>query len=136
MTDEPEKIREWAYDGRECKVVHHDLGHFCGYAKTPLRFSYGDLSDLYDSGIYNLVEVHGGVTYGVDSDGWIGFDCGHAGDVCIIDEAEKEEIEGRTVWTPEDVMEEVESLADQLSLIESFVETVNSKTKVSTDGNA
>lgn len=127
MSDEPEKIREWVYDGRECKVVHQDLGHFCGYAKTALTFGYNGLSGVYDSGVYHLVEVHGGVTYGVDSDGWTGFDCAHAGDVCIIDEAEKKRTEGRTVWTPEDVMEEVESLADQLSLIESLVQTVYSE---------
>lgn len=136
MTDESGIIREWIYDGRKCKVVQQRQGHFCGYAKTPLNFHYDDVSDVYDSGIYNLLEAHGGFTYGVDDDGWVGFDCGHAGDVCVIDPEERDAREYQTIWTPRDVMDEVESIADQLTLIESFVQTVTSKPEVSENDDA
>lgn len=121
---------EFVYDGRECKTVWRGA-HWCGYVKTPLRFGY---NDLYFGGKHSahLIDVHGGITYGVDKDGWIGFDTNHAGDGNVSPEGDRPEpvfgIRGREdkTWDSDEVRRECERLADQLTLIESFVETVTS----------
>lgn len=109
-----EIVDRWTYEGRECEVVKHWLGHYCGYTVTaaPQEID-GDLDRL---------SVHGGITYGPDGNGVIGFDCSHAGDVCVDDDGEPiSELDpfiDRQTWRAEDVKQEVESLVDQLTTLE------------------
>lgn len=57
-----------------------------GYVRLPGGHPWRDL-DL-QSVDYEVVEVHGGITFGPTSDGWIGFDTGHGGDVWAWPEVE------------------------------------------------
>lgn len=112
-----ETVEEWEYNGRECKILWIQLGpdhgHWTGYATTTLDGSYIDYEDE--------IRVHGGITYGIDDEGFIGFDCGHAWDVCLYEErlygvySDRENV---TEWTKGRVKDEVESLAHQLEQIE------------------
>lgn len=107
--------------------LSEDSWHYCGYVQTGLRFGYTDLP--YNGG-RSLIEVHGGVTYGVDSEGWIGFDCAHAGDTCVEDGSEHGEDDSlRKVWTVDKVKSETEKLADQLKNLEEFVAAVDKERK-------
>ena len=122
MDDDATK-EEWTYKGRRCKIVMDpDLGHYCGYIRTGLRGS------LTTTKIHRLVDVNGGITYGVDEDGWIGFDCAHSHDICVDENGEPtsdffadKDDEHSIVWTPEKVKEEVENLADQFEALENIV---------------
>lgn len=114
---------EWVYDGRNCRIVFNNGRHYCGYAQTPLRFSYSDAT--------GIIDIHGGLTYGVDEDGWLGFDCAHSYDVCFHPDTNEVtcgkhylDAEHGRAWHPSDVKEETELLADRLSKVESFVQVV------------
>lgn len=108
---EIETVEEWTHNGVLCKINKHPLGHYTGYVKT-----YHYESETYPSLPYN---VHGGLTYGPDEDGWIGFDCAHFGDTCIDEDGE---MWGHTfprssyekIWKLNDVKEETEYLAEQI----------------------
>lgn len=68
--------------GLECKVVKQDLGHWCGYVKRPesvepVRWR-GQWDNKNDELHESEVDVWGGVTYGPDDEGWVGFDDAHA----------------------------------------------------------
>lgn len=89
--------------------------HYCGYVQTVL--SGEEWTDvMYD------IDVHGGITYGVDDAGWVGFDCAHAFDVCVDENGKPlpgghnytelgATSEYRKYWSLEDVRAEVEKLA-------------------------
>jgi len=122
-------VEEWVYDGRACVITQHpNIGHYCGYARTPLNISH--LNTTYSGKEYvKLLNVHGGITYGLNEDGFVGFDCGHSQDVCFDDNGDvcmptviRNPEEYNCHWYVEDVKEEVRSLADQLSALEQFVE--------------
>lgn len=49
-----------------------------GYVQLPLFHPWRPLDLQVGDG--SIVEVHGGITYGPDDEGWIGFDTCHAGD--------------------------------------------------------
>lgn len=86
---EPGEERAWTHRTKRCKVVKNDVGNWCGYTQTALR-GFTD-TDLYDHGGHDgvrILEVHGGLTYGPDEDGWVGFDCGHARDLCLDERGE------------------------------------------------
>lgn len=118
-------VESFVYDGRECLVTQHPkIGHYCGYARTPYQFSYTILQYPV-----SFIDVHGGLTYGVDDDGFIGFDCGHAGDECykdgeLVTEPSFLPGEKKNLWNLTDVKDEVRHLADQLTALERFVEAV------------
>ena len=120
-------IAQWETDaGLPGKVMKHYLGHYCGYVQVEFVTNYMELMD-------DGVRVHGGLTYGVDDAGWVGFDCAHAGDVCLDEDGERfgYRVELReeygiempsppiygdgTEWHLDDVKEEVETLAEQLA---------------------
>jgi len=109
-------------DGYQYKVVQQDQGHFCGYVQTNFTppWTYDDLRGYMS----HLIDVHGGLTYGPDEDGWVGFDCAHAGDVCVIDGEEQTDfaISSEKVWTVGDVEDECERLAEQVDVLENFAE--------------
>ena len=145
MADNEERL--FTHAGHRCKVRKIEMGHWTGYAQTSL--SGFTESDLYGHG-HRLIEAHGGVTYGPDADGWVGFDTAHAGDLCLNEDGEpwgtmyvehgREPTELRrygsveacerasdcNVWRLKDVREETERLAEQLSLLEGFAAAVDS----------
>lgn len=115
-------VKEWSYKGRRCKITKHpELGHYCGYIQTGLRFEYSTTQ------VWRLISVHGGITFGVSEKGWVGFDCGHSGDLCLSEDGEKlnNPYKSRNEWKPEDVKEEVEKLADQFTALEDIVHSCN-----------
>lgn len=65
-------LATWTYRGLTCRTAIGGWGG-CGYVQLP--HGHPDAGHLADS-----YEVHGGITYGPDADGWLGFDTGHAGD--------------------------------------------------------
>lgn len=145
------EAREWTYRSKRCKVVKNDVGHWCGYTQTALR-GFHD-GDLYDHGGHEgvrILSVHGGMTYGPDDNGWVGFDCGHARDLCLDEDDEPwgkmyeldddhqhielkrrgsieacEEADDCFVWRLKDVKEETERLADQLIALEAFIDSLD-----------
>jgi hypothetical protein len=74
-------IRVAALDGPQEKVYIFG-GHLCGYVCIP--FGHQDYNkDIFSRDSYEY-EVHGGLTMGElydDGKFWIGFDCGHSGDL-------------------------------------------------------
>lgn len=119
---ESEIVEQWEQHGRKCKVVKakrsNGCAHYCGYAKTTLSIDYDNA---------HIVDVHGGLTYGVDDEGWLGFDCAHSGDVCLDEDNEvmNEPLGFDRQWTVERVKEEVNKLARQLSLLEEFYKSAS-----------
>jgi hypothetical protein len=90
--DEPDRV-DFVHAGFACFANRRGdgLGFFCGYVGVPREHpAYGKNYNDVD------VEVHGGLTYANPCDGeichvpesgmpddvwWLGFDCGHAGDL-------------------------------------------------------
>jgi hypothetical protein len=66
----------------DCKIVHTDMGHWCGYVQIPDDLSPVRWTTEYDSKHDEIldaeVDVWGGITYGPDDDGWVGFDDAHS----------------------------------------------------------
>ena len=119
----------WTHRGLRCRVVKLGRGHYCGYVRSMFdsRWNYDDFQD-WPAG---LIDIHGGLTYGVDEDGWIGFDCAHAYDFCVDEDGEPwgkishfGSRDDNKVWTLEDVKEETERLADQVNTVQEFAEKV------------
>ena len=90
---EPDRV-EWRQAGLPCLMVRNKrMGFWCGYVGIPPTHPhYGKDSDQLE----NHYKVHGGLTYSAACRGdichvpqpgesdhvwWIGFDCGHAGDM-------------------------------------------------------
>lgn len=118
-----ETVERWTHEGLECKYQRHQtptMGWYTGYVRTklPATVGYDDLMK------YAGIDAHGGLTYGVDDDGWVGFDCNHAWDICIGEDGEPltpaewrhDDPSDRLtkVWGPEGVKNECERLAEQL----------------------
>jgi hypothetical protein len=137
---EPDRV-EWRYGDAPCLLVRGPLGAWCGYvALYPGHPAYGkpyrDVEAAYD--------VHGGLMYGHHCSGhvchvarpgepadhayWLGFDCGHAGDITPGMAATMRELRREAGWPEERplysergtyrdkayAMAEVERLARQL----------------------
>ena len=120
-------LSEFMHAGRYCTVVRIKLGedwsHYCGYARTSLTHQ-----QLFEGEIA-AVEVHGGLTYGPDDEGYVGFDTLHSSDVnehpdgevfgSQINQIHSEmTVQPVTRWSPEKVEEEVRRLAQQLRAME------------------
>lgn len=115
-------VKEWNHVGFKCEIIKHSkMGHYCGYVWLPEDHPLVD-GDEEDLNVY--VSVHGGITYasweeeGEEKFYVVGFDCAHAGDY----------VPGLSLypgdhhkWTLEEVAEEVNHLAEQLT-IPSLVE--------------
>ena len=129
--------KAWSHDGRPCRIVRiqtipeadyermdadlreRGLGgvsmrpyHYCGYVRSTL-------SGHYDDPEFRGIEVHGGLTYGVDAEGWLGFDAAHARDQPGWMGSDGE----RSVDVEGYLTEQVESLAEQVAMIEIERET-------------
>lgn len=114
INDTDTVAREFEYKGHEGRVILRENWYYCGYVRT----------DLPPDADVHQFDVHGGVTYGPDYDGWIGFDCGHAGDRSLTEAGE--ELRGPlgttfqfsedwgNDWSPDDVVDELKKLIDQL----------------------
>lgn len=143
--------KEWRYAGMNCALQKNDIGHWCGYVQTehtvwqaPTCPPLSGHRPTGESAVY-LLSAHGGITYGPDEEGWIGFDCGHSNDLCLdetgepwgkLTEQDKEPMEVRRhgsvaacetaeecrVWRLGDVRDEVNHLAAQVTLLEQFAE--------------
>ena len=120
--------KTFIYNNRPCVVVQNpDIGHYCGYTKTTLpSVNHEDISYFKGDNYVKLIEVHGGITYGKTDDGWVGFDCAHADDICWSENGrvsgdEQYRNEHTKDWYVEDVVEEVKYLADQLSALEQYI---------------
>lgn len=110
---EVKTVEEWEENGVPCRVMKHPMGHYMGYVKVdapddlPMEYGYPD------------VEAPGGITYGPDEDGWIGFDTAHAFDVNVDENGERfgrgpnlEPLgDNPRVWNPESVREATAELA-------------------------
>ncbi len=67
-------------DGIEWMVVEAPFhGAYNGYARLPQGHSWQELDLQGDD--YEVVDIHGGITFGPEEGGWIGFDTMHAWDV-------------------------------------------------------
>lgn len=55
---------------------HPHLPHYNGYVQLPADHGFVTRHDVDEQ-----VQVHGGLTYGIDPEGWIGFDTAHLGDI-------------------------------------------------------
>lgn len=88
--DEPDRV-EWRAHGFPCLIVRAPLGHLCGYVGVPPEHPEYDEDSDHDD-----LYVHGGITYAEHCQGaichvpapgepddvlWLGFDCGHSGDI-------------------------------------------------------
>lgn len=116
--------------GMRYAVCVNPFGGCNGYVQLPT--GYPTAWDSYDD-IH--VEVHYGLTYGPDEDGWVGFDTLHSGDAWVgtvrVPQKRKDEGLGdagldilrgdhyadeyRTEWTEALVEAECRSLAEQLN---------------------
>lgn len=128
---------EFEEAGLKCLGLRHPrLLHWCGYVKVPKdSILFRKQKSYYytesENGIsefeqtINNINVHGGITYvgkrENDDDIYWGFDCGHLGDDSPgLDEmipGGHHKFDGDTYKDKEYVMEEVKSLAKQLSEI-------------------
>lgn len=66
----------------DCEIVQTPMGHWCGYVQIPddlgpVRWT-SDYDSKYDEVLKADVDVWGGITYGPDDEGWVGFDDAHA----------------------------------------------------------
>ena len=68
----------FTWKGYLCRVSRNGSGNWCGYVRLPKG------SRITMEQAESAFEVHGGVTYcrrEEDKHLWVGFDCGHAGDI-------------------------------------------------------
>lgn len=72
---EPDEF-EFKYKKIKCKGLRpNTIGVWCGYCLLPKKHPWRNL-------LFHEIptDVHWGLTF--SEDGWIGFDCGHLGDLC------------------------------------------------------
>lgn len=121
-------LEDWTHEGIRCALYRIRESHYCGYVQMPeglvgeirTRSNYDELDGFIEPDI----EAHGGVTYGPDDDGWIGFDTAHAWDYNYDEDGNRLETIGSLPrepgeddfeWDPEAVTEETEALAEQVA---------------------
>ena len=93
-------------------VLHHELGHYCGYVRFPKK----PVREEGYHGILTYVPVHGGITYaeqGKDGSMVYGFDCAHSGDWCSCHQMGHK-------WTLQEVREEIKKMAVSIQLIAKY----------------
>lgn len=112
-------VTKFKHAGLKCVVLNMRDRHYCGYVKTPFD---GHFEEYQHS-----VDVHGGLTYGVDDNGWVGFDTAHGLDLPIgpggtplrnnplAELLRGMEDGGYKEWDPEEVVNETAELAEQFA---------------------
>lgn len=93
MVLEQEKVLFFRAYGLNCALAAA-MG-INGYVQLPMFHPWKELDLQLGEAVQ--VNVHGGVTYGPDQEGWIGFDTCHGGDVWTKEEFERFGVE----WVPE-----------------------------------
>lgn len=92
------------------------FGAVNGYALLPEGHPYRKLDLQMEN--YDVVRMHGGVTFGPTDGGWIGFDTSHAGDVWP-DMPDNLQYPGSLVpdthWTQERVEAQCRKMCDQIA---------------------
>ena len=117
---EPDRVNLGLRAGLPCMIRRSDLGSWCGYVGVPATHpAWGHHYDLVD------VSAHGGLTYAdfiddrdlPENHWWLGFDCGHAGDIIpgMPLMTNIPHPRGDTYKNRAYVTHEVEMLAEQLS---------------------
>lgn len=111
--------RRWAHAGLMCAAIDSAIGFVNGYVCLPeTHVGHGATYDQLN----RSVRVHGGLTYGTDKDGWVGFDTGHGGDYWPgLPDSLSNGPAVRT-WDLERLYVEVESLAEQLAAMTEIAE--------------
>lgn len=100
-------LRTWVAHGLRCALLPAPLyGAINGYVQVP----------SIDWAQVEQVEVHGGVTYGPDTDGWIGFDTLHSGDNWP-EAPDHWGGPGSRTWTEEGVAAETERFASSAKAV-------------------
>lgn len=110
--------RRWIYGDMECAIDDSGIGFFNGYVRIPPgHFAHGMGYDQLN----RAVSIHGGLTYGSDVNGWVGFDTGHSGDYWpgLTHQHRLYGAPERT-WDMQRLTAEVTSLADQLAALTSI----------------
>lgn len=91
-------LRAWEAHGVLCAIgINPCRPALNGYARLPQGHPWAGLT--YDEGHLQAVPVHGGLTYGTDEYGWVGFDTGHLGDRWERAELETLEVDDRIMAT-------------------------------------
>lgn len=73
-------VEEGTLQGIQWKTIASQVAFaWNGYVRLPEQHPWYGLEDWRVP-----VDVHGGITYGPDPDGWIGFDTLHAGDAVLM----------------------------------------------------
>lgn len=95
-----------------------------GYARMPEGHQWREKN--LQSEDWDLLDAHGGITYGPDADGWVGFDTLHAGDRWPGGDAphfcRPGECDCKT-WTEDMVAAEAKSLARQIAAADPTLAT-------------
>lgn len=89
------KREPFTHAGLECEIVKTEMGHWCGYVRRPEDVEPVRWTSDYDSKHHEVLEadvdVFGGVTYGPDEEGWVGFDDSHSRSLVDHNEGETDE---------------------------------------------
>lgn len=125
MKSKKNTIRAGNFGGYDYAV--REIGnHYSGYIRVEEHEKHINFGEI---------DVHYGFTYGLDDDGWIGFDCNHSGDICF-DPLEDEPLSHRNyrkqvgynndilIWYPENVVAECEAVIDQIGKMVSSQEYI------------
>ena len=101
---------EWAI------YINPSMGDINGYARVPEGHIWRKLND-WQLECTADVKVHGGVTYGITDEGWIGFDTAH---YCDVWEGSKyllgeDDSPDNIYWDQDKVIEEAKYLARQIA---------------------
>lgn len=106
-------VKKWMSHGLECQILKAPCrGAHNGYVRMPQE--YQDQNLTYDE-LNESVEVHGGLTHGMDKERWIGFDTLHYGDVWEEDPSDPCQVLVGARWTMDRLVAEVENLARQIA---------------------
>lgn len=126
-TDAPDRdwdhaVEDFEHAGLECRIANTRDRHYCGYVKRPesvepVRWR-SDYDSKHDEILDAEVDAWGGITYGPDPDGWLGFDDGHARSLAAYRADESTGIDATpriSEASLEAVREETKELAEQIA---------------------
>lgn len=91
-------------------------GNINGYVQIPDDHKWRQLTD-WESEFSPDLSVHGGITYGITEDGWIGFDTAHSKDYWAGSQSHSRSINDLNAihWTQQMVVKETKKLAKQIA---------------------
>ncbi len=109
-------LRRWTHAGLDCAAIDSGIGFINGYVRIPDE--HVARTATYDQ-INRAISVHGGLTYGTDADGWVGFDTGHSGDKWpgLTSKYDAPATNWGREWDVDLLTKETESLAEQIAAL-------------------